>query len=91
MPLSTKEFAQARDIVGRALDQLGLKAYLYELEPADDTMKIRVECALDGEWEVVELGVDVDLLLRGMEDPGAQQSIQEQLRQAVSACLPPEE
>lgn len=90
MPLSTKDFAQARDIVGRMLDELGLKAYLYELEPANGNMGIKVECALDGEWEVVELTVNSDLLLRGMEDPAAWQSVQEQLRRAVSACLPPD-
>ena len=88
MSLSTVEYAKARDTIGKMLDELRLEAYLFEVEPAEDQVKIKVECALDGEWEAVELKFDAGLVLRAIDDPEAYRSVRERLRTAVAACLP---
>lgn len=88
MALSTVQFAKVRDTVGQMLDELGLRAYLFEVEPVEDQVKIKVECALDGEWEAVEVSFDSGLVLRAIDDPEAYRSVRERLRTAVTACLP---
>jgi hypothetical protein len=88
MSLSTVEYAKARDAVGKMLDELRLEAYLFEVEPVEDQVMIKVECALDGEWEAVQLTFDSDVVLRAIDDPEAYRSVRERLRTAVTACLP---
>lgn len=88
MSLSTVEYAKARDTVGRMLDELQLKAYLFEVEPAGDKLTVKVECALDGEWEVAELNFDSNTVLQAIDDPETYRSVRERLRTAVTACLP---
>lgn len=88
MPLSTAEFTSAREIVSKILDELGLDAYLFEVEPGEDKLEITVECAVEGGWETVKLIVDKKLLLRGIDDPEAHQLLLENWRNVLSACLP---
>lgn len=38
MPLSTAELANAREIVSQILDELGLDAYLFGVEPCEDEL-----------------------------------------------------
>lgn len=47
MRLSEKELNEARDTVQTLLEQLGLAAYLFEVEPRTDHWEVRVECAPD--------------------------------------------
>jgi hypothetical protein len=88
MSLSTVEYAKARDAVGKMLDELRLQAYLFEVEPDEDQVKIKVECALDGEWEAVELRFDSGLVLRAIDEPEAYRSVREGLAAALAGCLP---
>lgn len=49
MQLSQKELTEARDTVQSLLEQLGLAAYLFEVEPRPDHWEVRVECAPDSD------------------------------------------
>jgi hypothetical protein len=89
MPFSTRELANAREIVGHMLEEFGLNAYLFEVDPVDKEVRVKVECALDDEWSTVELTLEKGLVLRGMHDPDAQQSIRDQLRKALAPCRSP--
>lgn len=51
MELSSRNLAEAKEAVGNLLEQLGLTAYLFEIEPRDDRWEVRVECALDSAWQ----------------------------------------
>lgn len=51
MDLSASNLAEARETVGELLEQLGLTAYLFEVEPRADHWEVRVECALDSAWQ----------------------------------------
>lgn len=58
MQLSQKQLIEARDTVQALLEQLGLAAYLFEVEPRTDHWEVRVECAPDSGWQSSVLNVD---------------------------------
>ena len=62
MDLTAKNLAEAKETVGGLLEQLGLTAYLFEVEPYEDQWKVRVECALDSGWQSSQLMVDDNML-----------------------------
>lgn len=51
MDLTAKNLAEAKETVGSLLEQLGLTAYLFEVEPRSERWEVRVECALDSGWQ----------------------------------------
>ena len=51
MDLAARNLDEARQTVGELLEQLGLTAYLFEVEPRADRWEVRVECALDSAWQ----------------------------------------
>ena len=51
MDLTARNLAEAKETVGELLEQLGLSAYLFEVEPREDRWEVRVECALDSAWQ----------------------------------------
>jgi hypothetical protein len=88
MTLSTIEFAKARDVIKLLLDELKLDAYLFEVEPDETTLEIKVECAVKGGWETVKIPAEKALLLRAIDDADTYQSLLEQWRGTLAACLP---
>lgn len=53
MTLSIAELARAREATTELLDELGLDAYLFEVEPRDGQWQLKVDCAIaaEGAWE----------------------------------------
>lgn len=51
MDLTAKNLAEAKETVSDLLEQLGLTAYLFEVEPRAERWEVRVECALDSAWQ----------------------------------------
>jgi len=86
MNLSARELAQVREVVGRVLEELGLEAYLFEVEPHEGQWDIRVECAVDDGWETCRLSADKEYLLRGTDDPVVHEVLLDNWREALSAC-----
>lgn len=69
MPLSITELYRARETAAGLLDDLGLEAYLFEVEPGTTEWEIRVECATEEGWEMLRFGVPfVDLVRSGDSD-----------------------
>lgn len=86
MTLSMRELAQAREVVGRVLEELSLEAYLFEIEPHEGQWEIRVECAVDDGWETCRLSADKEYLLRGADDAVVHEVLTDNWREALSAC-----
>ena len=63
MEISAEELRLAREVVEDLLEEMGLVAYLYEVEPAAREWMVRVECALDGGWQMVQIPVVKENLL----------------------------
>lgn len=87
MSLSMNELAQARELVGRVLDELCLDAYIFEVEPREGQWEIRLECAVAGGWETCLLTADKEYLLRGTDDAIVHEVLLDNWREALSDCL----
>lgn len=81
MKLSQKELIEARDTVATLLDQLGLAAYLFEVEPRTDHWEVRVECAPDSGWQSSVLNVDEQWLAAARTDEAARDKLLAEWRQ----------
>ena len=86
MPASLTELTNAKEAAARLLEQLGLEAYLFEIEPGEERWHLQVECAIDGGWQSTTLPVDKALLLASREDTAAQNQLLAQWRERLAAC-----
>lgn len=69
MEVSTEELRRAKEAAEDLLEEMGLAAYLYEVEPTSGPWLVRVECAVsDGAWQTAELPVEKDQLLLAAGD-----------------------
>jgi hypothetical protein len=87
MTVSTVELAKGRDTVASLLDELGVDAYLFEVEPRTaGTWDLQLECAIENGWERVVVPVARDQLLRCLDDEPTRRQVLEQLRAHLEAC-----
>lgn len=86
MPLSSTELIQAREAAAELLEELGLDAYLFEVEPRNSQWELRVECAIEEGWETMTLSVPKVLLLAGRNDAAARQRLLTDWRERLAAC-----
>ncbi len=75
MPTSTDELLKATDAARALLDQLGLAAYTFEVEPREGEWHVCVECAVAEGWQRSVLGTDKALLLASAQDRGARKRL----------------
>jgi hypothetical protein len=86
MRLSIAELAQAKDAAKSILEEIGLDAYIFEVEPTGNTWSMKIDCAMDDGWESLTLQVDKDLLLSALENPNAREVILKTWGEKLSAC-----
>ena len=86
MSVSTDELARAREIVNTILDELGLDAYLFGVEPRGDSWELRVECTVEEGWETIEFTESKERLSRSVDDPETQKQLLGAWRTTLSAC-----
>lgn len=58
----------ARDAVSVLLDQLGLDAYLFGVEPREGSWEVRLEYATESGWASQVLAVDSTTLVQSFSD-----------------------
>lgn len=80
MQLSEKALIEARDTVQALLEQLGLAAYLFEVEPRADHWEVRIECAPNSGWQSSVLNVDERSLEACRTDAAARDQMLNELR-----------
>lgn len=87
MALSMTEVARAREVTAGLLDELGLDAYLFEVESGGEQWRVRIDCALDREsWQSITLSAPRSDLLASSGDEAARASILEEWRERLAAC-----
>ena len=70
MTLSGTELAGATEAASAVLEELGLDAYLFAVEPREGSWELTLECAVDEGWQTIKLPVDVHELLESRRDAG---------------------
>jgi hypothetical protein len=86
MALSADDLMQAKDAVGRLLEQLGLRAYLFEVEPSGEVWQVRIECATRDGWQTLRMEVDAPRLRDCAADAAVRSEVLRQWRERLAAC-----
>ncbi len=86
MTTTSSDFIQARLLIDEILDELGIDAYLFEIEPHDGQWQLKVECAVDEGWGSFSVALDETKVYAGFNGDTARNEIKEQCRQSLIAC-----
>lgn len=87
MSLSITELARAREATAALLEELGLEAYLFEVESGEGQWSVRIDCALDGDvWQSITLPAPKEMLLTTSGDAAAHARILEDWRRRLASC-----
>lgn len=77
MTLSTIDLAKARETANAILEDMRLDAYIFEVEPHNESWKLKIECAceIDGGWKRITLQVPKKLLLQSFVDDNVKKDL----------------
>jgi hypothetical protein len=85
MQLTAKNLTEAKETVRNLLEQLGLTAYLFEVEPHANQWQVRVECALNSGWQSSVLSIDDTALRACRTDRFVRDQMISELRKRLTA------
>ena len=81
-----QDMRSAREAVERVLEELGLRAFVYTVEPKDASWVLSVECATDGGWQTVALTVDPAELNASLRDAAVRAKLRADWAPHLRAC-----
>jgi hypothetical protein len=83
---SEADLALAKAAVGSLLEDLGLSAHLYAVEPREGKWAVIVECATESGWQRAELQAGLELFAAIRGDAEARAALLAQWRAHLAAC-----
>lgn len=83
---SIEELAQVRNNLDKIFEELGLDAYVYEVEPHEGLWQLTIECATEDGWERVQFGAKEEYFLRGVDDTIIHDTLIDGLKGALAGC-----
>ena len=88
MTLSSTELIKAREAASVLLEELGLDAYLFEVEPQNEHYELKIECACEsnGGWATVSLTVPKDKMLQGFDDAAIKRQLYAYWAKKLASC-----
>ena len=75
MKWSIEELTSIRVLVGRLLDEIGLRSYVFNVEQDETNWIILVDFPHHDDWQALDLRVDKDLLRDCLEHPETCQGV----------------
>lgn len=82
----TAELIQAREAAAEVLREMGMAAFLFEVEPDGEEWSLNMECATDGGWATVRIPVTRDDLIMARVDPQRRRIMAAAWRQRLKGC-----
>lgn len=89
MNISTRELIDAKEAAADLLEELGLEAYVFEIEPGERQWQVRVDCGYSGGWQSVTLAVDVTRLRASRSNKTMRTQLLEDWGERLAACRYP--
>lgn len=86
MRLSTMELTEASRATHSLLDELGLDAYLFEVEPLEGQWEVRIECAVEDGWQALHFPINKDELVASLHDNATRSQLIADWRRRLAAC-----
>lgn len=87
MAWSGQDLERATAAAGALLEEMGLDAYLFAIEPREGDWELKLECALQEGWQTITLPVDLDLLLASRAESSARARLLQSWSERLTACL----
>ena len=81
------DLEKATEAASALLEELGLEAYLFAIEPRERDWELKLECAVKEGWQTVTLPVDIELLLASRTDSAARTRLLQSWGAKFTACL----
>ncbi len=83
---SASDLARARLAVEVLIEEMGVTAHLFAVEPREGVWAVIVECATDTGWQRAELQAGPELLAAGRGDMQAKAALLAQWQPHLTAC-----
>lgn len=80
------DIRNAREAVETILDELGIRAFVFTVEPKESGWVLSIDCALDDGWQSVALPVDAAELGASLTDPAVRETLRAQWAPHLRAC-----
>ena len=80
------EIRAAREAVERILDDCGLRAFVYTVEPKVEGWLLIIDCAADGGWQSITLPVDAAELSASLADAAVREKLRHEWEPHLRAC-----
>ena len=80
------EIRAAREAVERILDDCGLRAFVYTVEPKVEGWLLIIDCAADGGWQSITLPVDAAELSASLHDAAVRDKLRREWQPHLRAC-----
>ena len=86
MPALASDIRNAREAVVRILDELGMRAFVYTVEPKEHGWVLSIDCAVDGGWQTAALPVDATELRASLDDASVRDKLRAEWEPHLRAC-----
>jgi hypothetical protein len=80
------EILNAREAVERILEEAGLRAFVYTVEPKAEGWRLSIDCAAEGGWQSITLPVDGAELGASLHDRALREKLRRQWEPRLRAC-----
>jgi len=83
---SATQIATAREAVSSLLEELGLAAYVFAIEPQEGQWQLKIECGIAEGWETVTVPLDVQTLLASRTQAEVRKNLLRTWGAKLAAC-----
>lgn len=85
-PPPALDIGNAREAVERLLDEMGLHAFVYTVEPKEGGWSLRIGCSMEEGWQETTLAVNPVELRAALRDPAVRAKTRADWEARLSAC-----
>lgn len=87
--ITTRELAHAKDAANVLLEEIGLSAYVFEVEPRNGPWQVRIDYASGGVWQSLTLSVESAELIEVVTNSETRQRLIARWREALALSTDP--
>jgi hypothetical protein len=87
MDTSALDIREGKAAVERLLGDLGLRDFVFTLEPKESGWQLHLECSTAQGWQTIALPADIAGLRASLRDAAARERLREDWRERLGACM----
>ena len=87
MDTSALDIREGKAAVERLLGELGLRDFVFTLEPKESGWQLRLECSTAEGWQTIGLPADIADLRASLRDAAVRERLREDWRERLGKCV----